>query len=169
MKKLFLALTALLVFTISSFCEASEASNAKYIHENYVKPSVYLLTDDLFPKMDEVLKNYSTEYQDRAGGDLAYYYRPRFVEIKEKLANDKKAKDSHIKQLAEAVIQNEIEFIDTFMILRDKKNYNRNSFMAKVEKNLSNFKDIATQYKNEYETITQEPLSKKQQTISLAC
>lgn len=161
MKKLFLMLAALLVFTISSFCEASEASNAKYINENYVKPSVSLLIDDFFPKTKEIVNNYSTEYQDRAGGDLAYYYRPRFVEIKEKLANDKKAKASHIKQLAEAVIQNEIDLIDVFMILRDKENYNRNSFMAKVEKNLSNFKDIATQYKNEYESITQEPLSKK--------
>lgn len=47
------------------------------------------------------------------------------------------------------------------MILRDKENYNRNSFMAKVEKTLSNFKDITPQYKNEYESITQEPLSKK--------
>ncbi len=165
MKKLFLAITALLVFTISSFCEASEASNAKYIHENYVKPSVSLLTDDLFPKMDEVLKNYSTEYQDRAGGDLAYYYRPKFVEIKEKLANDKKAKESNIKQLAEAVIQNEIEFIDTFMILRNKGSYNYDSFMAQVKKSVSNLKNSTTQYKNEYETITQEPLPKNNRLL----
>lgn len=165
MKKLFLALTALLVFTISSFCEASEASNAKYIHENYVKPSVYLLTDDLFPKMDEVLKNYSTEYQDRAGGDLAYYYRPRFVEIKEKLANDKKAKNSNIKQLAEAVIQNEIEFIDTFVILRNKGSYNYDSFIAQGKKAILNLRNSVTQYKNEYETITQEPLPKNNRLL----
>ena len=165
MKKLFLALTALLVFTISSFCEASEASNAKYIHENYVKPSVYLLTDDWFPKMDEVLKNYSTEYQDRAGGDLAYYYRPRFVDIKEKLANDKKAKDSHIKQLAEAVIQNEIEFIDTFVILRNKGSYNYDSFIAQGKKAILNLRNSVTQYKNEYETITQEPLPKNNRLL----
>lgn len=160
MKKLFLTLTAILVFTISSFCEASEASNAKYIHENYVKPSFSLLIEDFLPKMEEVLKNYSTEYQDRAGGDLAYYYRPRFVEIKEKLSNDKKAKDSNIKQLAEAVIQNEIEFIDTFMILRNKGSYNYDSCMAQVKKSISNLRDSVMQYKNEYEVITQEPLPK---------
>ena len=165
MKKLFLTLTAILVFTISSFCEASEASNAKYINENYVMPSVSLLFDDFFPKVGEVVKNYSTEYQDRAGGDLAYYYRPRFVEIKEKLANDKKAKDSNIKQLAEAVIQNEIEFIDTFMILRNKGSYNYDSFMAQGKKSISTLRDSVMQYKNEYEAITQEPLPKNNRLI----
>lgn len=165
MKKLFLTLTAILVFTISSFCEASEASNAKYIDENYVKPSVSLLCNDFFPKTEEIIKNYSTEYQDRAGGDLAYYYRPRFVEIKEKLANDKKAKNSHIKQLAEAVIQNEIEFIDTFVILRNKGSYNYDSFMAQAKKSISNLRDSVTQYKNEYETITQEPLPKNNRLL----
>lgn len=165
MKKLFLVLTAILVFTISSFCEASETSNAKYIHENYVKPSFSLLIEDFSPKIEEVLKNYSTEYQDRAGGDLAYYYRPRFVEIKEKLANDKKAKNSHIKQLAEAVIQNEIEFIDTFVILRNKGSYNYDSFIAQGKKAILNLRNSVTQYKNEYETITQEPLPKNNRLL----
>lgn len=54
MKKLFLMLAALLVFTISSFCEASEASNAKYINENYVKPSVSLLIDDFSQKQKKL-------------------------------------------------------------------------------------------------------------------
>lgn len=161
MKKFFLLVISLLVFTISSFCEASEASNAKYIHDTYVKQSISLFTEDFFPKMEDVIKNYSTEYQDRAGGDLAYYYRPRFVTIKENLANDKKAKNSNIKQLAETIIQNEIELIDAFMILRNKENSNHDLFIELIKKSVSSFKNSVTQYKNEYETITQEPLPKE--------
>jgi hypothetical protein len=158
MKKIFFVLITLVVLALSSFCEASEESNAKYINDNYVKPSITLSKDDFLPKMDEVLKNYSTDNQDRAAGDLAYYYRPKFIEIKEKLIADKKAKDTNLKRLAETVIQCEIDLVDVFLMLRNKDSYTYDSYMEKMKESASNLKKAVTEYKTEYETITKEQL-----------
>lgn len=156
MKKIFFVLITLVVLAVASFCEATEESNAKYINDNYVKPSITLSKDDFLPKMDEVLKNYSTDNQDRAAGDLACYYRPRFLEIKEKLIADKKAKNTNLKRLAEALIQCEIDLVDVFLILRNKDGYTQDSYMAKMKEAVSNLKESTSKYKAEYETITKE-------------
>ena len=104
MRKIFLILTTIFVFAGLPFCEASKATDAKYINDNYFVVTGSILKNDFFPKFENVMKTYPENAKDIAGADLAIYTKPKLQELKEKLQNDSRAKDSYIATLTDTYI-----------------------------------------------------------------
>lgn len=150
MKKLFLVLAALLVFTISSFCEASEATNAKYINDNYFAVTVSILKNDFFPKFENIMKTYPENAKDIAGADLAIYTKPKLQELKEKLQNDSRAKDSYIATLTDTYISCVINFLDVTARVKDKPSLDKNTWLADWKDSAAKVKEANDKFKQAY-------------------
>lgn len=156
MKKLFLLLTALLVFTISSFCEASEASNSQYIRDNYCVPAVKILTEDFLPKADNIKNNYPVEVQDMAGADLALYTIPKVKELDKKLQSDKKVKHHRLTPLAQDVINKTADLLNKFAQLKDKTKLNRKAWEEEMKITLTSFVEANKAFQKSYEETQQK-------------
>lgn len=150
MKKLFLVLAALLVFTISPFCEASKASNATYINDNYFVTAQTILKNDFFPKFENIMKTYPENAKDIAGADLAIYTKPKLQELKAKLQNNSRAKDSNLATLADTYISCVINFLDVTARVKDKTSLDKNTWLADLKNSAAKVKEANDKFKQAY-------------------
>jgi hypothetical protein len=150
MRKIFLILTTIFVFAGLPFCEASKATNATYINDNYFVTAESILKDDFFPKFENVMKTYPENAKDIAGADLAIYTKPKLQELKEKLQNDSRAKDSYIATLTDTYISCVINFLDVTARVKDKPSLDKNTWLADWKNSAAKVKEANDKFKQAY-------------------
>lgn len=150
MKKILLIFTMLFMFAGLPFCEASKATNATYINDNYFVTAKSILKDDFFPKFEKVMKTYPENAKDIAGADLAIYTKPKLQELKEKLQNDSRAKDSYIATLTDTYISCVINFLDVTARVKDKTSLDKNTWLADLKNSATKVKEANDKFKQAY-------------------
>lgn len=154
MKKILLILTTLFVFAGLPFCEASKATNATYINDNYFVTAESILKDDFFPKFENVMKTYPENAKDIAGADLAIYTKPKLQELKTKLQNDSRAKDSNLATLADIYISCVVNFLDVTARVKDKPLLDQNAWLADWKYSAAKVKEANDKFKQAYTQST---------------
>lgn len=150
MKKMLLIFTMLFMFAGLPFCEASKATDAKYINDNYFVVTGSILKNDFFPKFENIMKTYPENAKDIAGADLAIYTKPKLQELKEKLQNDSRAKDSYIATLTDTYISCVINFLDITARVKDKPSLDKNTWLADWKNSAAKVKEANDKFKQAY-------------------
>lgn len=156
MKKILCTLLLLIAIFLASICQASEASQAQYIRDNYCVPAAKILTEDFLHKADNIKNNYPVDAQDMAGADLALYTIPKLEELSKKLQSDKNVKNHRLTTLTQDVIDKAEDLLNKFAQLKDKSKLNRKAWEEEIKITLTSFMEASKTFQKAYEETQQK-------------